>query len=473
MSLKIAIVGRPNVGKSTLFNRLIGKKLALVDDQPGVTRDLRNAEVKAENLNITLIDTAGLEEAPEDTLQYKMSTLSLAAIKECDLCLFVIDARTGLTAADEAYASKVRRISKLTLLVANKVEGRTTKSGIYEAFSLGLGEPIPVSAEHGIGIKDLKQKFLEIFELSQSVITKIDEKISSSLENLDVLVKPNKSIENNYLNEKEIQISIIGRPNSGKSTLVNKIVGNQRLLTGPEAGITRDAISSSINWLGKKVCIFDTAGVRKKTKIQSKLEKLSVSDGLRAVRFSEIIILLLDVRSPFESQDLKIADLAEREGRCVVIAINKWDLEAKKNKKIVELRKSLSAFLPQLSGVALVPISALSGLGLSQLHKEVLRAYDVWNIRILTSKLNDWLIIKINSHPPPTKAGKQIRMRYITQVNNRPPSFVIFTSFPKSVPESYKRYLINGLRQDFGLLGVPIRLMLRAGKNPYKNKSKK
>ena len=473
MSFTLAIVGRPNVGKSTLFNRMIGKKLALVDDQPGVTRDLREAEIKLKNIRITLVDTAGLEVAPEGTLKRRMSDLSLGAIRASDVCVFVIDARAGITAADETYASIIRKMSKFIILVANKVEGNNLKNRIYEAFSLGLGDPVLISAEHGVGIEELKQILLEHIASLQTedVIDTNDEalnkkRISSALKTINYQgFDPSD-------NEKLIRLSIIGRPNCGKSTLINSITGNERLLTGPEAGITRDARSTSINWLGTKFCIFDTAGMRKKAKIQNKLEKMSVSDALKAVRFSEVIVLLVDINSPFDTQDLRIADLAEREGRCIVIAINKWDLEKDKAKKVLDLRKRLSNSLPQLSGLRLVTLSALYGEGIVKLHKEVLSSYKLWNKRVPTSILNDWLFSRISAHPPPSISGKRIKMRFITQVNIRPPSFVIFSSSPKKVPESYKRYLVNGLRDDFGVKGVPIRLMLRAGHNPYVGKSK-
>ena len=473
MIFTIAICGRPNVGKSTLFNRLIGKKLALVDDQPGVTRDLREEETKLRHVKLKLMDTAGLESAAEETLQHRMSSLSLSAIKEADACLFVIDARKGITAADESYALLVRRTSKLVILVANKVEGRAAENGIYESFSLGLGDPIPISAEHGIGIEELKQELLKVAQLANDS-SESDGNKSFPIVDYQCLNEDLDVSKSDYIlsRDKEIQMSIIGRPNSGKSTLINKIANNNRLLTGPEAGITRDAISSSVEWLGQNFRIFDTAGMRKKAKVNDKIEKLSVSDGIRAIRFSEVIVLLIDVNFSFDSQDLKIADLAEREGRCVVVAINKWDLEIKKNKKIFELRENLANLLPQLAGISLVTVSGLQGTGLSNLHKEILLAYKVWNMRVSTSKLNNWLEDKLFSHPPPSISGKRIRMRYITQVKSRPPSFVIFTSLPNSVPESYKRYLVNGLRKDFGIIGVPIRLMLRRGNNPYDDKTR-
>ena len=448
MTVTITIVGRPNVGKSTLFNRLIGKKLALVDDQPGVTRDLREAKTKFKNSEIKIIDTAGLENGNELSLQGRMTSLSLSAIENAHVCLFVIDVRAGVTTSDNFYASLIRKTGKQVILVANKVEGSEAKNRVYEAFSLGLGNPVAISAEHGTGIDTLK---LLIYELVQPFFR--DENRTPS-------------------EKKEIKISIIGRPNSGKSTLINLIVGNQKLLTGPEAGITRDAISSSVNWFGEAFRIFDTAGMRKKAKIKDKLERMSVSDGIRAIKFSEIIVLLLDVKSPFDSQDLRIADLSEREGRCVVIAINKWDLEKEKSKRIIELREKLTRLLPQLLGVPLVPVSALAATGLANLNKEILLAYKLWNVRIPTSELNNWLAKMINAHPPPALNGKRMKMRYITQVKSRPPSFVIFSSRAESIPESYKRYLINGIRRDFGIRGVPIRLILRSGNNPY-NKAKK
>ena len=474
MSFTLAIVGRPNVGKSTLFNRLIGRKIALVDDQPGVTRDLREGDVSLRNIKFKIMDTAGLEDASEESLQHRMSSLSLDAINNADACLFVIDARAGITAADELYAEKIRRSANSVILVANKVEGRAASAGVYESFCLGLGEPVVISAEHGIGIDELNYRIVDIinsFETKEyDVIESHELKLLSSK-----IKERTESFEDDFSNQadKEIQISIIGRPNSGKSTLINRIAGNKRLLTGPEAGITRDAISTSINWLGQKFRIFDTAGMRKKAKVQTKLEKLSVSDGIRAIRFSEVIVLLLDVNSPFDSQDLRIADLAEREGRCVVIAINKWDLEKRKNTRIVELKEKVENLLPQLSGVPLVALSGLSGVGLPLLNGQILHAHRIWNIRVSTSKLNTWLTEKLGAHPPPSVSGRRIKMRYITQVKSRPPSFVIFTSVPDNVPESYKRYLVNGLRKDFGIAGVPIRLMLRAGNNPYDDKKKK
>ena len=474
MSFILAIVGRPNVGKSTLFNRLVGRKIALVDDQPGVTRDLREGYVKLRNLKFTVMDTAGLEDASQDTLQHRMSKLSLKAIKDADACLFVIDSRVGITAADEFYANIVRRSAKVVILIANKVEGRAASDGVYEAFSLGLGEPVSISAEHGLGIDDLHFRLNQEMNLVKSDdVPSVEQDIPKDniLDGQDAVY--NVKIGSPLTSKKEIQLSIIGRPNSGKSTLINQIVGNERLLTGPEAGITRDAISTSIEWLEQKFCIFDTAGMRKKAKVQNKLEKISVSDGLRAIRFSEIIVLVLDVNSPLDSQDLRIADLAEREGRCVVIVVNKWDLEDQKNSKIKELRYRVSNLLPQLSGVPVVPISGLFGFGLSNLHKQILTSYHIWNLRISTAKLNTWLIDKLASHPPPTVGGRRIKMRYITQVKSRPPSFVIFTSLPDNVPESYKRYLVNGLRKDFRITGVPIRLMLRGGNNPYDDKDKK
>ncbi len=474
MTFTIAIVGRPNVGKSTLFNRLVGKRLALVGDQPGVTRDLRASTAKLRNVKVKILDTAGLEPASEHTLQYRMSNLSISAMKEADACLFVIDARTGITATDESYASTVRKISKSVILVANKVEGSININRVYESFYLGLGEPISISAEHGIGIEDLKQKMVEIIEVSHRKTSIAEHDRLGPRQDRTLDDDSNSQSDTVFgSRDNEIQISIIGRPNSGKSTLINKISGNQRLLTGPEAGITRDAISSSICWLGQNFRIFDTAGMRKKAKVYDKLEKLSVSDGIRAVRFSEVVVLLLDNNAPFETQDLKIADLAEREGRCLLIAINKWDLEKNKNRKLSRLKAMVTNLLPQLSGVPLVPISGLSGWGIPQLQSQVLSAYNIWNMRISTSKLNNWLIDRVDSHPPPTFNGKRIRLRYITQIKSRPPSFVIFTSSPENVPESYKRYLVNGLRKDFGLMGVPIRLMLRAGENPYAKKLKK
>lgn len=445
MSFTLAIVGRPNVGKSTLFNRLVGRRLALVDDQPGVTRDLREGDARLADLRFTAIDTAGLEDATDDSLPARMRRLTERAVAQADLCLFVIDARVGVTPQDEVFAEILRRSGTPVLLAVNKAEGRAGEAGALEAFALGLGQPIAVSAEHGEGMEDLYAALRPFADVMAA---------KAEMDGDDGADRP-------------IRIAVLGRPNAGKSTLVNAILGEERLLTGPEAGITRDAIGLDITWGGQAFRIFDTAGVRKKARVVEKLEKLSVGDGLRAVRFAEVVILLLDVASSFESQDLRLADLAEREGRAVVVAVNKWDLEPDKTARLKTLREQFDRLLPQLRGAPLVTVSALTGRGLDRLREAVLKVHGLWNTRIPTARLNRWLAEAVAAHPPPAPGGHRIRLRYMTQVKARPPSFIAFGSRTDELPDSYTRYLVNGLRQDFGLDGVPIRLGYRSGENPY------
>ncbi|WP_299285743.1 ribosome biogenesis GTPase Der [uncultured Tateyamaria sp.] len=468
MTLTLAIVGRPNVGKSTLFNRLVGKRLALVDDQPGVTRDLREGAGRLADLRFTVIDTAGLEEATDDSLQGRMRRLTERAVDMADVCLFMIDARAGVTPTDEVFAEILRKRSAHVLLAANKGEGSAADAGVIEAFSLGLGEPIRLSAEHGEGLNDLYAQL-------QPLADQYAEKADNDAPEVDVEVDED---DPDYVaqptNAKPLQVAVVGRPNAGKSTLINQIVGEDRLLTGPEAGITRDAISLRTDWGGTPMRIFDTAGMRKRAKVQEKLEKLSVSDGLRAVKFAEVVVVLLDAAIPFEQQDLRIADLAEREGRAVVVAINKWDIEDDKQAKLRDLKESFERLLPQLRGAPLVTVSAKTGRGIDRLHGAILRAYDVWNRRVTTAQLNRWLTGMLEAHPPPAPQGKRIKLRYMTQAKTRPPGFVVMCSHPDKMPESYNRYLVNGLRLDFDMPGTPIRLYMRGQNdaNPYKGRKK-
>lgn len=470
MSFTLAIVGRPNVGKSTLFNRLVGKRLALVDDQPGVTRDLREGQGRLGDLRFIVVDSAGLEMADDDSLQGRMRRLTERAVDEADVCLFVIDARIGVTAADEYFAEILRRRAKHVILAANKAEGRAGESGALEAYALGLGEPLRLSAEHGEGMDDLYRALLpladafEAANVQQAPETDID--VSEDGED-DESWRPSAA--------KPLQIAVIGRPNAGKSTLINKIIGEDRLLTGPEAGITRDSISVTTQFMHTPIRIFDTAGMRKKARISDKLEKLSVADGLRAVRFAEVVVVLLDVGIPFEQQDLRIADFAETEGRAVVVAANKWDLEDDKPHKLNELREAFERLLPQLKGAPLVTVSAKTGKGLDRLHNAILKAHEVWNRRVPTARLNQWLGAMTEAHPPPAPGGRRIRLRYMTQVKTRPPAFVVMATHTDKLPESYQRYLINGLRADFDMPGTPIRLTFRdqGTKNPYRDKANK
>jgi GTP-binding protein len=468
MSFILAIVGRPNVGKSTLFNRLVGKKLALVDDQPGVTRDLREGAARLGDLRFTVIDTAGLEEATDESLQGRMRRLTERAVEMADVCLFMYDARTGIMPADEVFADILRKKNANVILAANKSEGKAADAGVLEGFNLGLGEPIRLSAEHGEGLG-------EFYDILIPISDGFEERATQDAPEVDVDIgEEDEDAPRVPTKAKPLQIAVVGRPNAGKSTLINKIIGEDRLLTGPEAGITRDAISVQTQWGDTPVRIFDTAGMRKRAKVQEKLEKLSVSDGLRAVKFAEVVVVLLDVEIPFEQQDLRIADLAEREGRAVVVAVNKWDVEGEKQAKLKDLKEQFTRLLPQLKGAPLITVSAKTGRGLDRLEEAILKAHEVWNRRVTTSQLNRWLLGMTEAHPPPAPGGRRIKMRYATQVKTRPPGFVVMCSHPDMLPASYSRYLVNGLRLDFDMPGTPIRLHFRsqADKNPYKNKTK-
>ena len=447
MSFTLALVGRPNVGKSTLFNRLVGKRLALVDDQPGVTRDLREGEARLGHIRFTVIDTAGLEEVNDDSLQGRMRRLTERAVEMADACLFMIDARAGVLPSDEVFADILRRKSAKVILAANKAEGRAGESGLLEAYSLGLGEPVRLAAEHGEGMGELLMA-LEPIATEAAEKAEIVDRAAPEID-VDVTDESDDTIRM-PTPEKPLQVAVVGRPNAGKSTLINALLGEDRLLTGPEAGITRDAIALPLDWAGMPVRIFDTAGMRKKAKVQEKLEKLSVADGLRAIKFAEVVVVLLDAAIPFETQDLRIADLAEREGRAVVIAVNKWDAEAEKQGKLRELKESFERLLPQLRGAPLVTISARTGRGLDRLREAVEEAYMVWNRRVPTAALNRWLDDAVSAHPPPAPGGDKLNA-------------------------AYQRYLVNALRRDFDMPGTPIRLWFRAPqaeKNPYKNKKK-
>ena len=465
MSFTLAIVGRPNVGKSTLFNRLVGRRLALVDDQPGVTRDLREGEARLGDLRFTVIDTAGLEEVTDQSLRGRMRRLTERAVEMADICLFMIDARAGVTPTDMVFADILRRKNAHVILAGNKSEGRAADSGLIEAYSLGLGDPLRLSAEHGEGLADL-------LDVLRPLAEGFAERARADTPETDVDIEATDPGE--ISQARPLQIAVVGRPNAGKSTLINAILGEDRLLTGPEAGITRDAISVQADWGGTPVRIFDTAGMRKRAKVNDKVEKLSVADGLRAVRFAEVVVVLLDVEIPFEQQDLRIADLAETEGRAVVIAVNKWDSEPAKQAKLAELKEAFARLLPQLRGAPLVTVSAKTGRGLDRLREAILGAHEVWNRRVPTARLNQWLAGMLEAHPPPAPAGKRIKLRYMTQAKTRPPGFVVMCSHPEKLPASYSRYLINGLREDFDMPGTPIRLTLRSqsDKNPFKGRKK-
>jgi GTP-binding protein len=455
MTPAVAIVGRPNVGKSTLFNRLVGKKLALVDDRPGVTRDRREGEANFGPLRFRVIDTAGLEEAGQGSLLGRMRAQTEAAIAEADVILFVIDARAGILPADKPFAEMARRSGKPVIVVANKAEGGHGMAGAYDAFSLGLGDPVPVSAEHGEGMGDLFDELRPHFARDEDGEGKEDD-----------------DDEEAQREGRPLKIAIIGRPNAGKSTLINRLIGEERLLTGPEAGITRDAIAIDWSWRGRAVQLHDTAGLRKRARVQDKLEKLSVADALRAVQFAEVVVVLLDASIPFEKQDLTIVDMIEKEGRALVIGLNKWDLVADRPGLLKELREEASRLLPQVRGAPVVPVSGLAGAGLDKLMEAAFQAAEVWSRRIPTAKLNEWLGGALAANPPPAVAGRRIKIRYMTQVKSRPPHFAIFGNQLDALPKSYTRYLVNGLRETFDLPGVPIRMSLRMGKNPYDRKKR-
>jgi GTPase len=451
MAFTVAIIGRPNVGKSTLFNRLVGKKLALVDDQPGVTRDRRSGEAHLGDLTFTIIDTAGLEEAPDASLVGRMRAQTEEAIQEADAIVFVVDARAGLTPADRHFAQLVRRADKPVVLLANKAESRAGRVDSYEAFGLGLGDPIPFSAEHGEGLSDLYDALVEALP-DKTQAPPEDEDDDADRD--DGVVRP-------------LRVAIVGRPNAGKSTLINQLIGVQRLLTGPEAGITRDSIGIDWSWKGRPVKLFDTAGMRKRAKVEDKLEKLSVADGLRAVRFAEVVVLLLDAEVPFEKQDLAIMGLVEKEGRALVVAVNKWDLVASDPGRLRKLTEDSERLLSHVRGTRIVPVSALTGEGTDKMMQACFDAAEVWSKRISTAQLNKWLSRVLETHPPPAVAGRRIKIRYMTQVKARPPHFALFGNQLDGLPESYLRYLINGLRDTFDLPGTPIRFSLRTGDNPY------
>lgn len=451
MPFTFAIVGRPNVGKSTLFNRLVGQKLALVDDQPGVTRDRREGEGRLGDLHFNVIDTAGLDEGPRQSLTGRMRDQTQAGIEEADAILFVIDARAGLMPVDRTFADLVRKSGKPVILLANKSEGKHGEGIAHEAFALGLGEPVPISAEHGEGLSDLYDALRAVMP-DDGLRDDDDEEPAS---------------------EKPIRVAIVGRPNAGKSTLINCLLGEERMLTSPEAGTTRDSIAVDFTYGGRAFRFFDTAGLRRRSRIEDKLEKLSVADALRAIRFAEVVIVLMDPEKAFEEQDLRIADLVSREGRAIVVALSKLDLIDRKPGLMSELRRDADHWLPQVRGVPVVAVSGVTGEGVDHLMKAVENAYAVWNKRVPTSALNRWFEQVLQNHPPPAVSGRRIKLNYITQPKARPPSFVIFCSRADAVPEDYRRYLTNSLRDTFELPGTPLRLTLREKANPFKGRKPK
>jgi GTP-binding protein len=442
MALKVAIVGRPNVGKSTLFNRLVGKRLALVDDRPGVTRDRRYADGYIGDMDLTLIDTAGYEDITDDSLESRMREQTEAALEDGDLILFMMDAREGVTSLDRIFAERLRHQHKPVILLANKSESRESGGGIGEAYALGFGEPVAISAEHGEGMADL---YAAIVAASADIF-----------------------IEEEDEPDKPIRIAIIGRPNAGKSTLINRLIGEDRMLTGPEAGITRDSISVDWEYEGQNIRLVDTAGMRRKARVQEKLEKLSVADTIRAITFAEVVVLVMDKDDAFDTQDLQLADLVEREGRALVYVASKWDLEDEPQARLAQLTATAEDRLPQLRGSPFVALSSHSGRGVERLMPAVLKAHATWSVKVKTKDLNTWLAMATQRHPPPAVDGKRIKPKYMAQIKSRPPTFVLMASRASQMPEQYKRYLVNSMRESFDLPGTPIRMTVKSGsENPY------
>ena len=472
----VVIVGRPNVGKSTLYNRLTNTRDALVSDLPGLTRDRREGLMTVFDRPLTIIDTAGLEDAHRSSIQARMREQTELAVSAADLIVFVIDARAGVTPVDTEFARFARNSGKPVILAANKCEGRKGDAGLYDAYEMGFGDPVPISAEQGEGLSDLEAAMAGVFgykapprQDKQGRRKRIDDEAEAA--EAQLAAQPAFDADAPIpAEERTIRLAIVGRPNAGKSTLVNALLGEDRMITGPEPGLTRDSVASDLEWQGRHIKIYDTAGLRKKAKVHELAEKLSTSDTVRALRFAEVVVLVVDVDQPFEHQDLTIAQLATDEGRALVLAVNKWDLVENKQAKLKQLHDMLGDRLSQVAGVQMIPISALGDKNLDKLMAAVIAAHDIWNKRVSTSALNRWLIDAVQKHSPPASSGRRIKIRYITQASSRPPTFVAFCSKPENVPQSYVRYLVNSLREAFKMPGVPIRFNLRASENPFADK---
>jgi len=462
MTFTVAIVGRPNVGKSTLFNRLVGKRVAIVHDMPGVTRDRREGDATLLGMEFRVIDTAGFEDATGDSIEARMRKQTDMAVTEADVALMLIDSRAGVTPLDRHFADLLRKHKTPVILVANKCEGKAGEPGLYESYGLGLGEPVPLSAEHAEGLSDL---FFALQPYAEAAGALTEEEEEEPFP--DEIVEEDEPEEDNRP-QRPLQLVIAGRPNVGKSTLVNRLLGEDRMLTGPEAGLTRDAITSEWEHEGRRIKLVDTAGLRKRANIDDPVEKLSVSNTLEAIRMAEVVVLVMESSAILDKQDLTIARMVVEEGRALVIAINKWDVVENPDEALKRLKDRLETSMPQVRGVPTITLSALAGRGIKRLMDAVLEAHKTWNRRISTHKLNQWLEDVIAHHPPPAvQGGRRIKIRYMTQAKSRPPTFIIFASKPDELPEAYSRYLINGLRETFKLPGVPIRLFVRGGKNPY------
>jgi GTP-binding protein len=469
MTATVVIAGRPNVGKSTLFNRLAGRRLALVDDTPGVTRDLREADARLADLRFRIVDTAGLDQAKPGTLEARMTALSEQAIARAGVVAFIIDARAGVTAQDRHFASVVRKSGRPVILVANKAEGGAGEAGLMEAFSLGLGEPVALSAAHGEGLDGLYDALVPFVADAREDIGEDADGEDEEDQEADGDGRP----ERRPRPQRPLKLAIVGRPNAGKSTLINALIGEDRQLTGPEAGITRDAIAIDWDWQGQKIELWDTAGLRRKARINERLEKMSAGDALRAIRFAEVVVLVVDATAPLENQDLQIAHLVAEEARGLVIAVSKWDLVENQQARLREIEEKVREELPQVLGVGIVTLSGLTGRGLKGLMPAVIETWKIWNRRVPTSKLNRWLLDQVERHPPPAPGGRRIRLRYMTQASARPPTFVIFCSNAEDIPATYVRFLVNGLREAFDLWGTPIRVHLRQPKNPYADRKRR
>ncbi|MBP2227443.1 GTP-binding protein [Azospirillum agricola] len=465
MSFTVVLVGRPNVGKSTLFNRLAGKKLALVDDTPGVTRDWRSAPGFVGGLSFTVVDTAGLEDVTDDSLEARMRRQTEQALERADVALFIIDARAGVTPMDRHFAAILRKSKTPVLLVANKSEGKASKSGLYESYELGLGDPIPLSAEHGEGMADLVEGLLPFVPKEAEDEPETEAPAADASDEGPIPIGDQPEPEEDKT--KPIQIAIVGRPNVGKSTLLNSLVGEERVLTGPEAGMTRDAISVDWEWRDRRFKLVDTAGMRRRARVDEKVEKLAVADTLRVIRMANVVVLVVDAEAILDKQDLNIARMVISEGRSLVIAVNKWDIVDDRAMALRQVEDKLEAALGYIKGVKVVTISALRNQKLGTLLDAIVDTYTVWNRRIPTSQLNRWIEGVLDHHPPPLIEGRRVKIRYVTQVKSRPPTFALFVNKPLDLPESYQRYLIGHLRDSFDLPGVPLRLLLRKGNNPY------
>ena len=461
MTFTLAVIGRPNVGKSTLFNRLVGRRLAIVDDTPGVTRDRREGEGVISDLKFNIFDTAGLE----DIIESRMRQQTEHAVGDADVVLLLIDGRAGVTPTDSHFANWLRTQNIPIILGVIKCEGRQSEAGLLEAYSLGIGEPIAISAEHGLGIDELYDALLQFHE---SALAEAARAPDLAQDDDEVFVDSGEEDDDDVIAAQPLQLAIVGRPNAGKSTLVNRLLGEERMLTGPEAGITRDAIATPWEWEGRKIKLVDTAGLRKQARVQEKLEYLAVNDTFRAIKYAQVVVLVLDADQTLEKQDLTIARKVVEEGRALIIAINKWDAVKHRNETMEKITDRLQTSLQQIRGVRVVTMSALTGRGVDKLLPTVFEVFDLWNTRVSTGALNRWLSRMLESHPPPMGShGKRLSVRYATQAKTRPPSFYLFSSTAVKLPESYLRYLANGIREDFGLDGIPLRIVTRSGKNPY------